>query len=79
MNGLTPEQHRAIDLLVQGKTDEEAAGALSVTGDVVTRWRYKEPCFIAVLNHQRKTQWQGAWVPSDPIAAIAQGETPDAA
>jgi hypothetical protein len=60
MKGLPPEQHRAIALLVQGKTDQETADTVGVTGNVVTRWRCEEPRFIAALNRQRNTQWQGA-------------------
>jgi hypothetical protein len=50
MKGLTPEQHHAVDLLVQGKTDQEAAHAVSVAGDSVTHWRREAPSFIAALN-----------------------------
>ena len=51
------QQKNAIDLLVQGKTDQEAAEEIGVTRETVCRWRNKDPEFVARLNSKRKQVW----------------------
>ena len=50
-------QLNAIDILVQGKTDQETALAVGVTRETVTRWRNDNPHFAAELNKQRRSIW----------------------
>jgi hypothetical protein len=54
---LSVEQLNAIDILVQGKTDQETALAVGVARETVTRWRNDNPYFAAELNKQRKLIW----------------------
>ena len=54
---LSVEQLNAIDILVQGKTDQETALAVGVVRETVTRWRNDNPHFAAELNKQRKLIW----------------------
>ena len=54
---LSVEQLNAIDILVQGKTDQETALAVGVARETVTRWRNDNPHFAAELNKQRKLIW----------------------
>ena len=51
------EQLNAIDILVNGKTDQETALAVGVVRETVTRWRNDNPHFAAQLNKQRKLIW----------------------
>jgi hypothetical protein len=57
---LSSKQQLAVDLLLQGKTDQEAASAVEVTRETVNRWRNRNPYFQAVLNRRRKELWEGA-------------------
>jgi hypothetical protein len=59
MKDLTPEQRTAIGLLVQGKTDQEVAAVIGVTGDTTTRWRRQDPRVVAALNRERKAGFPG--------------------
>ena len=54
---LSVEQLNAIEILVQGKTDQETALAVGVVRETVTRWRNDNPYFAAELNKQRKLIW----------------------
>ena len=54
---LSVGQLNAIDILVQGKTDQETALAVGVTRETVTRWRNDNPHFAAELNKQRRSIW----------------------
>ena len=54
---MSVEQLNAIDILVQGKTDQETALAMGVARETVTRWRNDNPHFAAELNKQRKLIW----------------------
>ena len=56
-NNLSVEQLNAIDILAQGKTDQETALAVGVVRETVTRWRNDNPYFAAELNKQRKLIW----------------------
>jgi hypothetical protein len=55
---LTPEQVRAIELLLEGKTETEIATTLHLSHDEVQRWRQEHPVFLARLNHQRRILWE---------------------
>lgn len=59
-HGLTIEQKNAIDLLVTGQTDTEAAAAVGVHRVTVTKWRLYDPWFQAELNVRRRELWGGA-------------------
>ena len=54
---LSVEQLNAIDILVNGKTDQETALAVGVVRETVTRWRNDNPYFTAELNKQRQLIW----------------------
>ncbi len=47
----------AIDILVQGRTDQETADTVGVARETVTRWRNENPHFTAELNRQRSLIW----------------------
>jgi hypothetical protein len=57
---LSIEQLTAIDVLVMGKPDAEAAEAAGVTRPTVTDWRNHHPVFIAMLNARRSALWAEA-------------------
>lgn len=54
---LTVQQQNAIDLLVTGCSDKEAADKLGLNRSTVTRWRLYHPAFKAELNAQREAVW----------------------
>ena len=54
---MSVEQLNAIDILVNGKTDQETALAVGVARETVTRWRNDNPHFAAELNKLRKLIW----------------------
>ena len=54
---LSVEQLNAIDILVQGRTDQETAETVGVARETVTRWRNDNPHFTAELNKQRRLIW----------------------
>ena len=56
-SSLSVEQLNAIDILVNGKTDQETALAVGVARETVTRWRNDNPYFAAELNKLRKQIW----------------------
>ncbi|MCM1991335.1 helix-turn-helix domain-containing protein [Oceanirhabdus seepicola] len=58
-NKLSVNQLNAIDLLIQGKTDQETADIVGVARETVTRWRNENPYFAAEMNRQRKQIWEG--------------------
>jgi hypothetical protein len=58
--GLSIEQRNAIDLLVQGKSDQETADAVGVNRVTVTKWRNYDPWFQAELNQRRQDVWGGS-------------------
>lgn len=55
--GLSVAQLNAVDLLVVGKTDQEAAEAVGVTRQTVCGWRNGNPYFQAALNRRRQELW----------------------
>ena len=54
---LSVEHLNAIDILVQGRTDQETAGTVGVARETVTRWRNDNPYFTAEFNKQRRLIW----------------------
>ena len=54
---LSVEQLNAIDILVQGRTDQETAETVGVARETVTRWRNDNPHFAAQINRQRRLIW----------------------
>ncbi len=50
---VNPSQERAIEVLLSGGTQQEAAAAAGVSRETVNRWRNRHPGFIAELNQQR--------------------------
>ena len=54
---LSVEQLNAIDVLVQGRSDQETADTVGVARETVTRWRNDNPHFAAKLNQQRRLIW----------------------
>lgn len=51
---LTPEQDRAIALLMAGGTDESVAEAVGVGRQTVNRWKNQSPAFVARMNDCRE-------------------------
>ena len=56
-DNLSVEQLNAIDILVNGKTDQETALVVGVARETVTRCRNDNPHFTAELNNQRRFIW----------------------
>jgi hypothetical protein len=54
---LSVEQLNAIDVLVQGRSDQDTAETVGVARETVTRWRNYNPHFTAELNRQRRLIW----------------------
>src|SRR5579884_1829578 len=54
---LSVAQLNAIDLLVCGATDGEAAEAVGVSRQTVNTWRHHDPAFVAELNSRRLEIW----------------------
>jgi hypothetical protein len=55
---LSEQQRAAVELLVAGKTDKEAAQTLNLPGDSVAKWRMHDPVFQATLNACRAEAWR---------------------
>jgi len=51
---LSEKQYQAIDLILQGLTDEEVASRIGASRQTVNKWKNKNPVFIAELNRRRK-------------------------
>jgi DNA-binding CsgD family transcriptional regulator len=51
---LTPEQLSAIDLLIQGKSDQEVADTIGKARETVWRWKNNVPFFMATLEARRQ-------------------------
>jgi Homeodomain-like domain len=56
--GPTDQQFNAIDLLLQGRTDQEVGDAVGVHRVTVTRWRNYDVRFQAELNRRRREAWE---------------------
>jgi len=54
---LTQQQYNALDLLIAGRSDREAAEQVGVERETVTRWRLYNPAFQAGLNRRREEIW----------------------
>ena len=65
---LSVEQLNAIDVLVQGRSDQETAVTVGVARETVTRWRNDNPHFAAQLNRQRRLIWGNS---HDRLRALA--------
>ena len=57
LHDLTVKQQNAIDRLVAGDTDEQAAQAAGVHRVTVSNWRLHDPAFQAALNARRQEVW----------------------
>jgi DNA-binding CsgD family transcriptional regulator len=51
---LTPEQLNAVDLLIQGKSDQETADLIGGDRATVWRWKTRVPFFMATLEAKRQ-------------------------
>ena len=51
---ITPRQQQALQALLTGATDTEAAEAANVTRETVNRWRHRDANFVAALNEARQ-------------------------
>jgi len=54
---LSVRQRNAIDMIVMGATDHEAAEKVGVARETVTRWRLYHPAFRAELDRSRRAIW----------------------
>jgi hypothetical protein len=57
---LSVAKSNAIDLIVSGSNDQEAAESVGMTRQTVNGWRNHDPDFIAALNARRLDLWSGA-------------------
>lgn len=57
---VSPNQQLAIDALLAGGTDSEAAEAAGVRRETVCRWRHSDADFIAALNRARSAAFDAA-------------------
>jgi hypothetical protein len=55
---LTVEQQNAIDGLILGQSDRDAAEAIGVTRETVWHWRHEHPVFMAELQRRRAEVWR---------------------
>lgn len=51
---MSANQQLAIEILMAGGTDSEAAQAASVTRETVNRWRHSDADFVAAYNRERR-------------------------
>jgi DNA-binding CsgD family transcriptional regulator len=51
---LTPEQLNGVDLLIQGKSDQETADLIGRDRATVWRWKTRVPLFAATLEQRRE-------------------------
>ena len=65
---LSVEQLNAIDVLVQGRSEQDTAETVGVARETVTRWRNDNPHFTAELNRQRRLIWSDS---HDRLRALA--------
>src|SRR6266850_3999548 len=54
---LTPEQDAAIELLLQGQTDQSVADAINRDRATIWRWKTRVPFFMATLEARRQEQF----------------------
>jgi hypothetical protein len=57
---LSVRQRNAIDLIVMGSSDQDAADKVGVARETVTRWRLYHPAFRAELDLSRRAVWRGS-------------------
>jgi hypothetical protein len=57
---LSVRQRNAIDLIVMGASDQDAADKVGVARETVTRWRLYHPAFRAELDRSRRAVWCGS-------------------
>ena len=57
-DGLSVAQLAAVDALLAGATDAEAADAAGVTRQTVCVWRLHHPAVVAALNAGRRDLWE---------------------
>ncbi len=57
---MTDAQLAVIEELVTGASDREAAEAVGVAPRTVTKWRTRDPVFVAALNARRADIWAGS-------------------
>ena len=54
---LTPEQDAAIELLLQGQTDQAVADAIGRNRVTLWKWKTRTPSFMATLEARRQEQF----------------------
>lgn len=64
---LTVPQERAIEILLAGGTDSEAAQAAEVTRQTVNGWKRQDALFVATMNARRAELWDAS---SDKLRAL---------
>jgi Homeodomain-like domain len=55
---LTIEQQNAIEGLILGQSDRDAAAAVGVSRETVWHWRHEHPVFMATLERRRAEVWR---------------------
>jgi DNA invertase Pin-like site-specific DNA recombinase len=60
MQQLTPQQGRAIELLLGGMRETEVAAEVGIDRTTLWRWKRENDFFRAELNARRQEGWDGA-------------------
>lgn len=74
---LSQQQGEVITLLLAGKSQTEAAGAVGITPETISRWKNTAPGFVAELNKQRRAQFEDTISQLDALAVKAFGALGD--
>ncbi len=57
-DGLSMAQQNAVDALLAGLSDTEAAEAAGVTRQTVNAWKNHHPAVVAAMNEARRDMWE---------------------
>lgn len=57
---LTSQQLAALELLVAGETVVGTAASIGVARETVSRWRHRDPAFIAAYNEALQSIWEAS-------------------
>lgn len=70
-NELTPQQAQVIGLLLAGKSQTEAAAAVGIAAESISRWKLSNAAFVAAYNEARQAQWDAITTRLDNLATQA--------
>ena len=69
--GLTPQQAQVIALLLAGKSQVEAANAVGVAPESISRWKANNAAFVAAYNEAQQAHWDAITTKLDNLATHA--------